>query len=205
MLDWHAPLRNERGRIAGRAAMGFLFALWASTGFRYRGSRASHSPFALEDYSWLDAIGVAIGLAVAVLAIVRWQRLGSRLGHLEKTQDWRFFRRAGAPRAIHGLLLLVAARDGRIDAREREVVQRVLLRDVPDKVLPQDLKNWGEAPGDGDPIALARLLTGILDPDERHAVLRWCREVAAADGDGAAAESQLLRELEQVLGSKAER
>jgi uncharacterized tellurite resistance protein B-like protein len=204
MLDWHSPLRSERGLIGGRAAMAFLFAAWASTGFRYRRSAAGHSPFAVAEYSWLDALGVAIGVTVGIVAIVRWQRLGTMLADAKKTQDYRFFRRAGAPRTIHGLLLLVAARDGRVDAREREVVHRVLLRDLPGKVVPQDLKNWGAPQGDRDPIAMARHLAGILAPDDRQAVLRWCREVAAADGDDTAAESRLLHELEQVLGNKAD-
>jgi uncharacterized tellurite resistance protein B-like protein len=204
MFDGHGFLRSERARVGATAALALGLAAFASIGvlsLRRSWARHRHSPFAFDEYTWPDALGVGIGLAVGVPALIRWWRLGQQLSALEATQDFRFFLRAGAPRAIHGLLLAVAARDGKIDERERGVVHRVLLRDLPDGVVPQDLKSWSVSLQERDPIATASKLAQLLEPAERLAVLRWCREVAAADGEVDGAESELLRDVARVLGS----
>lgn len=199
MFDGHGFLRGERQRLGAGVAGGLLLTLYASTGYSH-GRSAGHRPFEFDEYTWYDTVGVVIGLAIATCSLTVWWQLGTQLDRLEVTQDYRFFLRAGAPRSIHGLLLLVAARDGAIDSGERDVVHRVLLRDLTAKVMPQDLKNWDVAATERDPIATATRLAKLLEPAERLAVLRWCREVAAADGAVDAEESELLRELVRILG-----
>jgi len=204
MFDGHRVLRGERKRIGVLALGALAIAVYASLGFPWRRlRRPSHWPFAFADYSWLDTIVTVLGLTIGGWMLFRWWTLDRKLVGLEKTQDYRFFLRAGAPRAIHGLLLRVAAHDGDIDSRERDVVQRVLLRDLTEKVLPQDIRNWSVADDKRDAIAIAKGLVAILEPAERLAVLRWCREVAAADGEVVQEESELLRDLQRVLGKPA--
>lgn len=199
MFDGHGFLRGERQRLGAGMAIGLLLTLFASTGYSHR-RWAGHRPFAFDEYTWFDTVGVVLGLAIATYSLTVWWQLGTQLDRLEATQDYRFFLRAGAPRSIHGLLLLVAARDGAVDSRERDVVHRVLLRDLTAKVMPQDLKNWDVAATERDPIATATRLAKLLEPAERLAVLRWCRDVAAADGAVDARESELLRDLARILG-----
>lgn len=215
MFDGHGLLRSEKAQAGTTAAIGFVMLLVGSTGLvgfrsRYyassigRGSRR-HSPFAFEEYAWHDWLLVVVGLAVVALAIVRWRALGRQLSLLKAEQDHRFFLRAGAPRAIHGLLLQVAKRDGEVTQRERELVHRVLLNELTEKVVPQDLVNWSTKPADRNPVVSARMLARILEPSERLQVLRWCQKVAEADGELTEDESILLRDLERELRSTAAR
>lgn len=202
MFDGHGLLRRERDRIAGTAVAGFLLAVWAGLGFPSRSLRHRHSPFELSAYTVFDGLGVLVGLGIGFWASSGWWRLGRRLDHLKATQGPNWFLRAGAPRAIHDLLLLVAARDGSVCAREHDVVHRVLLRELADDVQPQDLKNWSSTPPMHDAIGTARRLAAILPPEQRQTVLLWCREVAAADASVTSAESELRRELTRILGSR---
>ena len=201
MSDGNGFLRWATKHAGNVAVVAAILSLWAASGYPLR-RRGGHSPLALDEYSALDAVGALSGLVIAVAVVREWLTLRSRLRHLDATQDFRFFLRAGAPRTIHALLLAVASHDGSVDTRERTIVERVLLRDLPDGVVPQDLKNWSVQPSRTLPLTAASQLARILTPAERMAVLRWCREVAAADGDPGAAETALLRDVARVLGGE---
>ncbi|MBL8752175.1 MAG: TerB family tellurite resistance protein [Planctomycetes bacterium] len=202
MFDGHRLLRLAAERAGAISAIGFLVAWAASFGFGRRRWRNGHLPWELGEYSTLEWIGMLGGLGVGLVAFFAWWGMRLRLDHLTEKQDYRFFLRAGAPRTIHGLLLAVASRDGTIDLRERDVVNRILLRDLPEGVVPQDLRNWTVRPDLTPPVAAATQLARILSPSERMAVLRWCREVAAADGGANPAETQLLRDIARILSGK---
>jgi uncharacterized tellurite resistance protein B-like protein len=204
-MPFHQLLKNEVARNVTGLLGASMFTLWAACGFPWRSrrhwGREGHSPFESGEYTAANTIGTILGLgAVAWMA---WSLAANkrRLHTLRQTQDGRYFARAGAPRSIHHLLLAVASRDGRVDQSERDVVARLMLRELPDHVLPQDLANWAAANGTPqDPARIAKVLAASLSLGERRMVLRWCREVAAADLHVAAEESDVLRRLDAVLG-----
>lgn len=203
-MVFHGFLKDEVWRAAGLVLAACGFVLWASCGypvFTRRGALPwGHLPFCFGDYWFLDVVGMLAGCVAVVLTTQRWLRLRAQLEGLQKTQDAHFFARAGAPRRIHALLVAVAACDGEVGAGEQEVVRRVLTRELPDRVLPQDLRFWSQSAGKPqDPIANARFLAGILDAGERDTLLQWCRAVAAADDRVEPEESDLLGRLAEVL------
>jgi uncharacterized tellurite resistance protein B-like protein len=202
-MVYHDLLKNEVGRAWSAVLMACVLTLWATCGYptgRRYGGRPGHGPLAFDEYSTVDVVGTAVGFVVAVCLGVRLIARHRLLGGLQRTQDAHFFARAGAPRLIHELLLRVAARDGHVGPDERDVVTRLLTRELPEKVLPQDLKNWSTSLTRArDPVRVARSLALVLTADERKLVLRWCREVAAADAQVDAGESDLLRSLTSVL------
>ncbi|MBL8754132.1 MAG: TerB family tellurite resistance protein [Planctomycetes bacterium] len=69
-------------------------------------------------------------------------------------------------------------------------------------VPADDLSNWGRQPNHMTPTDAAKHLVQILTPSERMSVLRWCREIAAADGRQSAAETELLRGVARLLSGE---
>jgi uncharacterized tellurite resistance protein B-like protein len=209
MFDGHALLRSEKVRAGVTMAFGLLLLLEGVTGIRldrylfldFFSRRRWYSQSWSIDNPWLNWLLVFAGFSLLVWGFVRWHLLSTRQKSLEAVQDHRFFLRAGAPRAIHGLLLQVAARNGEVTQRERDLVHRILLHDLTDKVVPQDLVNWSTKPADRDPVVSAKMLAAILEPSERLQVLRWCEKVAEADGKLDDHEAALLIDLERVLRS----
>ncbi len=202
-MGYHDLLKNEVGRAWSAALLACVLTLWATCGYpsgRGYGRRPGHGPLDFDEYSTLDVVGAAAGLAVAAFCCVRLISRHLQLHGLQRTQDGHFFARAGAPRLIHELLLGVAARDGHVGQDERDVVTRLLTRELPEWVLPQDLRSWSTSLTRlRDPVLVARSLSSVLTAEECKLVLRWCREVAAADVQVDENESDLLRSLATVL------
>ncbi len=209
MSAFHGLLRSEVLRAAGSCLVACVFTFWAACGFPLRGRRfvvGGHSPLQFDQYSTFDASAAAVGLLVTVVLGCRAWRLFWQLRGLRGSQGRHFFARAVVPRTVYGLLLAVASRDGEVGVLERDVVRRLLTRELPERVLPQDLDNW-VARGwvARDPLAAARSLASALTPEECATVMRWCRELAAADGRVGAEESELLRSLATVLSPRGRR
>lgn len=183
---------------AGVAAGAYL------TSFLFVGTegRLRRAPPRMPDdyYSTLDTLRVACGLAFLCYWIPRLVSRHRTLRDLQRTQDAHFFARAGAPRTIYELLLGVAACDGHVGPDEHAAVTRLLTKELPEKVLPQDLKNWSTSvQRPRDPLVVAGLLTQLLTAAERSTVLQWCREVASADARVDEHESGLLTRLSGAL------
>ena len=206
-VDEHPLLDLELDRAWGWVIGACLLTLWASCGYHFPRRRLSqgfrgHGPLEFDQYSTFDVLGVAAGLGLIAFWVPRLVSRQRRLRHVRRTQDARFFARAGAPRSIYELLLGVAASDGNVGQDEREVVTQLMTRELPERVLPQDLNNWATSlTSPRDPVLVARSLALLLTPDECRSVLRWCREVAAVDA-GVDQDTDLLRRLGKVLGRK---
>ena len=183
----HDILKGECWRLAMRAALGAVLVWVASRGYviRRRNQAGGHGVFDFDAYSWFDWLGVLVGLAIAGVSLFRLRAAYSALRRAERTMDERFFLRAGVPLKVYRLLLAIAAADGRTSESERELVLGVMLREWPERILPQDLRNWaGQVESPEDPVQLAHGLAPLLSAAERLRVLAWCRRVAAVDGGG---------------------
>lgn len=195
----HEIIKTTVKLEAGRLCIGLLLIWMAARGWPFR-SQNGHSPFAFDEYSWLDLAGVALGLLIVLLCTVRLVPELRKLMRAELTMNDRFFARAGLPRSIYELLLGIAAVDGYTGPDERAVIARLLLRQLPDKVLPQDLKNWStkvEPPL--DPVQVARSMVRLLRLEERARLVRWCHEIAAADDRADGDEHAVLAAVTAVL------
>ncbi len=200
-MTFHPIARNATRVTAGGALLGAMFMLFAASGYpsgKYL-ARTGHSPFAFGDYTWFDTLGAVAGGVVLIYCLAQYAGRWRTLQRLEQTQDAHFFVRAGAPRWIYELLLGVAAVDGSVDEGEHDVVQQILTRELPEKVLPTDLQNWRRRIREPRaPATVARALRKLLDRDECAALLGWCRKVAAVRGTDPA-EADVLRELTDIL------
>lgn len=173
------------------------------TGGRRGVYRDSHGPFAFAEYTTLDMLLTAVGLLLVTICLVHLVPLWRHTLQGDSQLTPRFLARAGMPRSLHELLLGVAAADGRIAAEERAIVARVMTRELPEVVSPQDLKNWAttvEPPR--DPVVVASNLQPLLTADERRLVVAWCRAVADASGT-THDENAVLRRVQCVLDPTA--
>lgn len=78
-----------------------------------------------------------------------------------------------------------------------------MLREWPERILPQDLRNWaGRVELPEDPMQLAHGLAPLLPPAERLRVLAWCRRVAAVDGGGAGRGAAVVALVAKALAAR---
>ncbi|HEX6813642.1 MAG TPA: hypothetical protein VF384_18630 [Planctomycetota bacterium] len=207
MVDEHPLIDHAVGRAWSWVICAFLLSAWASCGYPTgrrigRHWRHTHGPLEFDQYRTIDVLGVAIGLGVLAFWIPRLASKWSLQRRVRRTQDARFLARAGAPQTIYELLLAVAVRDGHAGQDEIAVVRRLLMRELPQRILPRDLDSWAASlRRPRDPVLVARSLALLLTPDERRMVLRWCREVAEVDPDRDT-DADLLQRLTKVLGRK---
>jgi len=181
---------------------GAVIALQFACGYRNRW-RSAHGPFAFSEYNPLDVIGVSAGLLIIAISLYRAVTVHRALRTTAAVQDARFFARAGLARNLYELLLGVAAADGHVADAEREMIERVLLSELPERVLPQDLASWARritAPR--NPQEVAQQVAPLLNPLERELLLEWCRAVALADGHLDGQENEVLSSIAAALAAR---
>ena len=184
-----------------RFAAGIALLLFAAGGgpSSLLGGRWSRDSMILFDM----ALGT-IGFAMALRAVGPLARLGSAGStwqeRLQQQLDGEFDRQS-LPRRVFHLLLAVAAVDGRVDQREREVVRRFVMARFPDPITQRDLASWeAQAPPAPDLRAMAARLSVSLSFAEWDSVFFWCCLCAFADGGFVAEEHAALQAVAQGLG-----
>lgn len=157
----------------------------------------------------LDMALGTIGFAVALRAVGPLTRLsGTGATWQQRLQQHldREFDRESLPRRVFFLLLAVAAADGPVSPRERELLRRFLMARFPDPLTRADLATWeSQAPPVPDLRAMAARLAGSLGQAERDSLFYWCCLCAFADGGFVAEEHTALQQVAQGLGVDARR
>jgi hypothetical protein len=189
----HDGLRRARNQAILTLAVGAMMALLFACGIRGRRSGFAHGPFAFSEYQVLDWIGMTAGLLTVVASLYRAVTVHRALCATAAAQDARFFARAGLACQLYELLLGVAAVDGTIADAKRAMISRLLLSELPERVLPQDLASWARRiTVPRDPQQVARQVAPLLNSFERDLLLEWCRVVGLADGHMDGQENELL-------------
>jgi hypothetical protein len=196
----HEGLRRARDQGIAMLIVGVIAAWLGACGQLKRSSLYRHGPFNFSEYDFCDIIGVSAGFVLIATGLYRAVTVQRALRETMQTQDARFFARAGLARNIYELLLGIAAANGRVTDARRATIERLLMSELPERVLPQDLASWARritAPR--DPKEVAAVIAPLLNSFERTLVLEWCRMVALADGHMDDRDNEVLSRIAATL------
>src|SRR5205085_5921833 len=127
-----------------------------------------------DSMPWFEIALGTIGFVIALRAVGPLPRLSAAgttwQERLQQHLDAEFDR-ATLPRRVFHLLLAVAAVDGRVHQRERELVRRFVMARFPDPVTKADLANWeAQAAPSPDLRVMAARLAASLGQAQRDSV-----------------------------------